>query len=474
MKVSFVNPSPNDEVSEWVKGTAAWPPLGLLYMATVLRGEGHEVSILDQPAEGLTVEGAARWVRREDPDILGFTTLSMSGRTAAKISREVKRWNPNLTIVFGSYYATFNARRVLTKYPYVDVVVRGEGERTIVDLVNALEKGGDLNEVRGITFRGRGSVVSTPDRPLIGDLDSLPLPDRGLLEAEYHSTIAGADIAVKKFTSLVTSRGCVYNCRFCSCRAMARGRWRPRSVDNIMDELRLLEAEGYRQLIFVDDCFTLDPRRTVELCRGMRGEGMEFNWICEGRVDSFSRETLKEISRAGCRILYLGVESANQRILNYYDKRITPDQSMRAAEKARRAGIDVIMGTFIVGAPDETREEIRNTLEFARRLPIDIPQFNVLGANPGQAIWYELRDRGFLDEDEYWETGVRAAEICPTAVPIREIEKMIIEAIYGFALRPRFLLGQAARTLGSRFRMGAMLRNLPRAGAIKEKLLKVV
>ena len=470
MKFSFINPSPIEDLRERIRGTASWPPLGLLYLATVLRDRGLDVSILDQPAKGYTIEETVRWIEREDPDILGFSGYSMSGRTAAKTSMEVRKSIPDLPIVFGSLYATFNAERVLGKYPSVDIVARGEGEETIVDIVDALTAGGDLKEVQGITFREGDRVISTPDRPLIEDLDALPFPDRSLLDDEYHSEIGGANIAVKKFTSVISSRGCVHRCRFCSCQLFCRGRWRARSVDNTLEELHYLAAEGYKQFIFIDDCFTLNPKRAIEICRRMRAEKLDFEWFCEGRVDSYSYEMLREISRAGCKIIYFGIESANQRILDYYEKTITPEQSVKAVETARRAGIDLIMGTFIVGAPDETREEIQNTLDFAKKLQIDLPQFNVLGIHPGMDLWEEMMAKGYIDEERHWETGVAISRICPTAVPLQEIAKMTKDAVYDFALRPGFILKQIGRTLKSPYRMGVVLNNLGRLSEIRKTI----
>ena len=475
MKFAFINTNPNEDLSEREKrlSIASFPPLGILYLATILRERGMEVSVLDQPAKGLTVEETVKWVRKEDPDVLGFSTFASSGRTAALISNEVKKRNPNITTVFGGYYATFNAERILREYPFVDIIVRGEGENTVVDLVDCLKKKGKLKNVLGIAFRNGNGIVSTPDRPLIKDLDSIPLPDRSLLDVEYHSMIAGANAMVKKFTSIVSSRGCVYGCRFCSCQKFARNVWRPRSVVNTLEELHYLASEGYDQFIFVDDSFTLNQKRVVKLCKRLRKEKLDIEWICESRVDNCSYEMLREIARAGCKVIYFGIENANQRILDYYGKRITPEQSEKAVELARKAGIDVIVGSFIVGAPDETREEIHNTIEFAKQISIDLPQFNVLGAYPGMDIWNELTMKGILNEEEHWETGALVSEICPSAVPLQQIKQMIHEAFYDFVRRPSFILKQAARTMRSPYRMGIILNNLSRIGSIKENVRNV-
>jgi radical SAM superfamily enzyme YgiQ (UPF0313 family) len=476
MKFSFINAGANEGLDERErrKSMAAFPPLGILYLATILEERGIDVSVLEQAAKGLTIEETVRWVEKEGPDILGFSTFASSGRTAALVSNEVKRRNPNIVTIFGSYYATFNSERILRKYPSVDITVRGEGENTVIDLMNCFEKSGKFKDVSGISFRNKNSVTSTPDRPLIKDLDSLPFPNRELIDVDYHCTLAGANVAPKKFTSVVSSRGCVYRCRFCSCTQFARNMWRPRSVENTLEELQFLSSKGYEQFIFVDDSFTTNPKRVIRLCREMKREKIDMNWICEGRVDNCSYEMLREIARAGCRILYFGIESANQRILDYYNKRTTPKQSEIAVRTARKAGIDVVVGSFIVGAPDETREEIHNTIQFAKQLPIDFPQFNILGVYPGTDLWDEFNAKGMLEKGEYWETGVSVSEICPTAVPANEIRQMIHDAFYQFVLRPNFVSNQFVRTLRSSYRMNVLIDNLGRLDLIRENLRSVV
>lgn len=472
MKFSFINPGPNIELqmSEKKKMIGSSPPLGMLYIATFLKNKRIEVSMLDQAAEGLPIKNTVDWVKKEDPDILGFSTLISSGRAAAMTAREVKRENPNITIVFGNFHATFNAERILKKYPFVDVIVRGEGEYTSLELAKCLDKGDDLKDVLGITFRKKDRIISTPDRPLIKDVDSIPFPDRGMLDVEYHNTTAGVIVAPRKFSGFLSSRGCVYRCRFCGCQRFARNRWRPRSVENILDELHLLASEGYKQLMFVDDNFTLNKKRVIELCQKIRKEKIDMEWICEGRVDYCSYGMMREIVKAGCRMLYLGIESANQRVLDYYIKQITPEQTRTAVKNARKAGVEVIVGSFIVGAPMETREEIQNTLRFPQELDIDIPQFNILGAFPGMDIWDELRMKGVLSEEEFWEMGVSVPKICPDTVPYDEIKRMVHEHYHQFLRRPRYILTEAMRTMKSAYRINVVINNLSRIDVISDSL----
>lgn len=472
MKFSFINPSPNVElpVCEKRKAIGSWPPLGILYVASILEKEGVEVSVLEQAAKDLSVKAAVDWVKKEEPDILGFSTLSSSGRTAAIIAEEVKKENPNVAIVFGNYHATFNAERILKTYPSVDLIVRGEGEHATIELVKCLKEEGNFENVQGLTFRKKGQIVSTPDRPLIKDLDGLPFPNRDLLDVEYHSTVAGANVAPKKFTTVLSSRGCVYRCRFCGCRKFARTRWRPRSVKNVMEELCLLVSEGYRQFLFVDDSFATNPKRVIKLCHEIRREKMDIEWICEMRVDHTSYGMLREIVKAGCIMVYYGIESANQRILDYFNKQATPAQAETAVTTARKAGVDVIIGSFIVGAPTETKAEIRNTLMFAQRLSLDVPQFNILGAFPGTDLWDEYLMKGILDADKYWETGACVSEFHPDCVPLETVQWMIHEYSRNFFYRPSFIFREIMRTVKSPYRLGLVINNLNRTSEIAESL----
>jgi radical SAM superfamily enzyme YgiQ (UPF0313 family) len=418
MKFSFINPSPPSESMYMVP--TAWPPLGIL-----------------------------NWVKKEDPDIIGFSVLLSTAKEAPKIAERVKTENPNITVVFGSHHATFNAERILKKYPFVDIVVRGEGEHTSLEIARCLEKQRNLDKVEGVTFRKNGRIVSNPDRPLNKDIDALPFPDRNLAGVQYVSTIFGAKINTRKFTTMLSSRGCPFNCSFCGIRKFTRRAWRPRSVENVMAELEYLQSEGYEQFLFADDNFTLNAKRVSKLCRSIKKEGMDIEWFCDSRVDHISYDMFRNMVNAGCRCLFFGIESANQRILDYYRKGITPEQSEKAVRKARKAGIDIIVGSFIVGAPDETQREIINTLQFANKLDIDVPDVNILGAQTGTDIWNDLVAKGLLNENEQWEDEICIPRDVPTPVPYEEVRTLIFEYFRAFYLNPRQLLTELLRTSSS-------------------------
>jgi anaerobic magnesium-protoporphyrin IX monomethyl ester cyclase len=233
-----------------------FPPMGILYLATSLSEDNYDVSLLDQFARGYSINQTLKWIKNEDPDILGFSTITTAGTgiTSAQIAKEVKeKINPNIKILFGNYHATFNDTRILNKYPFIDACVRGEGEKTIVEIAENLEKGKNFEDIRGITYRNNGKIIRNEDRPLIENLDELPFPNRELLgDVEYKSRVEGLDMALGKFTSAISSRGCAYRCSFCSS-SRFWNKWRPRSPENIVEELSLLDNQGYENLLWVDD-----------------------------------------------------------------------------------------------------------------------------------------------------------------------------------------------------------------------------
>jgi radical SAM superfamily enzyme YgiQ (UPF0313 family) len=232
----------------------------------------------------------------------------------------------------------------------------------------------------------------------------------------------------------------------------------------------MLVGEGYRQFLFVDDSFATNSKRVMELCQEIRKEKMDIEWICEMRVDHCSYEMLRECVKAGCIMVYYGIESANQPILDYYNKQATPAQAEAAVKTARKAGVDIIVGSFILGAPKETKKEISNTLKFAQKISLDVPQFNILGVFPGTDLWDELHAARILDVDQYWETGVCVSEISPDTVPFETIKSMIHEHFTDFFLRPSFIFSEITRTLKSPYRLNLVVHNLNRMGAIAESL----
>ncbi len=461
MKVTLVSPAPSvlGKSLYVYESSGGMPPTGLLYVAGALLEAGHEVLLIDQAAEGLTNKAVTDRVHQFDSDVLGISALTSSAIRAAEIAQLAKHRNEELMVVMGNVHATFCADLILAKYPFVDFCVRGEGEETLVELIQNHEDNGakKLQKIQGIVFRDKtNQIIFTENRPLIRDLDSLPFPDRSLLNAEYHIKVGEIALRMGKFTTVASSRGCPFNCTFCCCPTLSNRNWRPRSPENIADELELLASQGYDHFLFADDSFTVNSRRAIKLARIMRHRKLELDWMIEGRVDSASQEMITEIVRAGCRFLFFGMESANQRILKLYNKLTTPAMNKQAAFNARASGMDVIVGSFILGAPGETLREMHRTIEFAKQCDITFAQFNILGLSPGAPLWDEAIAKGYMRPDQYWETGILAAEIFPNSRSFEEIREIARNAFMEFSLRPRYLIRELFRTLSSPFRIRAM------------------
>jgi anaerobic magnesium-protoporphyrin IX monomethyl ester cyclase len=453
MKICLINPAPFDSVEgEETFFHSSAPPLGLMYLAGYLQGSGHQISILDQAALNYSNERVVGWIKKKDPDLVGFSVICSSFENAKKISKKIKIWNPNLKIVFGNYLATFYSKKILEQYDYIDFCVRGEGEITFENLVNTLNQNKGVDSVRGLTYRTNGIIKNTPDRNLIKDLDSLPFPDRALIPDFYRNRIGKINISNRKFTTIISSRGCPYSCNFCGCSAFYKGIWRPRSVDNILQEIIELSNQGYRELLFVDDNFIFNKKKVMELCQKLRRENLDIAIICDGRVNNCSIDLLKAMKKANFEILMMGIESASQRILNYYNKPITPEMSRNAVKNARKAGFKFVIGTFMIGALDETYSEAISTMKFMSKLDIDFPYIIFTRALPGTNLFKTLVRDGIIAEDDFWETGVDIIDL-PQAIMKREIiYKIIKEQFHVKFFRPSYLIKAALRTILSKYR----------------------
>lgn len=459
MKIVLINP--NTGRAERIENEAAWPPLGLLYIGAVLQNAGHEIKVIDNARVQLPVEKVVERVKREDPGVVGISALTPTFKQGVKIASAIKTETPDVKIVVGNYHATFTYERLLANYSIVDYVVLGEAEYTILELVDALEKKGETKKVKGIAFRHDGGVVKTLPRPFIQNLDELPFPDRTLLEQVYRSELVGILGSSGKFTTVLTSRGCPYSCRYCACSAFSQRKVRFRSPEAVVAEMEQLQGEGYEEVGFVDDDLLLDRHRMEKICDLLRKKGIKLNLWAEGRVDQASREVLRKFARVGCKTIYFGVESGSQKVLDYYGKNISPELSRKAMLNSKEAGIGNVIGSFIVGAPIETREDIRRTFDFALNLKgMDFPQMNVLMISPGMDLWDTAAREGHLDEEKCWREAFSAVSVYPSYLKEEELGRMIDRFYAEFIKRPTFLALQLLKTMGSKYRLKIILANL--------------
>lgn len=406
------------------------PPLGIMYLSSALKQAGHEVSLMDQCHPQYSDERFLESLARERPEIVGLSFLSNACYPAARsLSRKIKAALPQTRIVYGGVFSTINAQKIIASEDSVDIVVRGEGEQCIVELA---QNSGKIDDIAGITFRSSsGKIVETPEREMITDLDLLPFPDRESLDINFVASLpldVPAVIWDRPFTTIITSRGCPFSCTFCNCPTFSHRKCRLRSSANILQELKEMERQGYRSFCFVDDNFLLVPDRVEEICKGMSALH-PFRWGCEGRVDPRGYDVFKHLSAAGCDLVMFGIESGSQRVLESMNKKTKIPEIEKAISSAKKAGIEIIHGFFIVGSPGETVEEVRQTFEFAERNDINSFGFNSLVAFRGTPLWNDAVARGIIDDERDWDQIFPVHKIYPDAIDSRTL----------FALRSRLV-----------------------------------
>ena len=360
-----------------------FPPMGLLYLGGYLEREGYQVEIRDFCNPGESPD-YSRY------DLVGISTDTTRHYKAMRIARQAKE--AGCTVVMGGAHPCYIDDEILAS-KWVDFIVHGEGEVTLLELVKALEGGGrDWQGVEGISFRKDGATVRTTPRSFIRGLDSLPLPARHLIDMNlYHRTKFGE----RAITPVITSRGCPANCNFCSSSSFFGRRWRARNADSVLEELEELHNRyGFGAVAFVDDNFTLSPERVVTIAEGIIRKGLDIWWWNFSRVENIvkNEEMLKVMRRAGARTIYIGVESASPQTLAQLGKRMDLNTVVKTVEVLKRHGFE-IFASYILGSPRDRAKDIHETIRFAKRLDTNVAQFSILTPYPGTALYEELKER---------------------------------------------------------------------------------
>jgi anaerobic magnesium-protoporphyrin IX monomethyl ester cyclase len=368
-----------------------FPPLGVAYIAASLREAGHSVKVLDctflQKSDALS---AARAAHAQVIGIYCMVTMLEDCLWFAKELRDQCR-----LLIAGGPLPTCDPLPFLERF---DIVVRGEGEQTMTDILQADAQGSDFGSVAGIVYRARPAlpddpketIAFTPHRPFEKALDRLPFPARDLLPNEEYIRYAKKKYGYS-ITTVMSTRGCPYQCEFCS-NVVFGGSYRERSAARVVDEIEDALQLGYERISFADDVFTMNRRRVLEVCQEIHRRGLQFNWECLGRVDAIDLPTAAEMKRAGCTRIYFGIESGDDRVLKLMNKKITTAQARAAVEAAHQAGLEV-GAFFILFYPGETDDTVLATLRFAASLPLDYIGLSMPYPLPGTALYDRVRDQ---------------------------------------------------------------------------------
>jgi anaerobic magnesium-protoporphyrin IX monomethyl ester cyclase len=366
-------------------------PLGIGYLAAVLEQKGFTVDVIDCQVENLTHSQLEGELRQLQPDIVGVTSTTLTYGPVREIVKAVKQACPQCVAVLGGPHVTVLDEQTLREQPEADIVVRGEGEQTILELVQIIHesKMKNLGEIAGLTFRKDGQVVRTSDRPFIQNLDELPYP------AYKHFSLSKYRFFGKTYLPIITSRGCPFQCTFCLASRMCGKRFRTRSPENVVNELEWLKSTyGADAFAFYDDTFTFDRKRAVEICEEMKKRNVDLPWDCRTRVDQVSKRVLAVMRDSNCLLVHFGVESGNQKMLDAMKKGTTVEQNAKAIRWAKEVGILVAI-SVVLGYPGETPEMLKQTLDFIRRTEPDYVYMCVAIPYPGTEMRELLKDLGW-------------------------------------------------------------------------------
>ncbi len=436
------------------------PHLGLLMLGSVLQASGHRVRVLDSSALLKNYEETLAEIIKFKPDIVCFTAVTPSILKTVKMAAMVKARYPSVPILIGGPHFTAIPEKTLLDHPVFDYGVVGEGEATILELVDALTAGGTPANVTGTAFLENGTARINPPRPPITNLDSLPFPAWELLD-DFPSRYRPALFKYKRLpsTHIVSSRGCPHRCIFCDTSVFSR-HVRFHSPEYVLEMVDLLVKKfKIKEVIFEDDQFLVKKERVQKICEGLLNAKLDIAWSCSARVTSANDlALLRLMKRSGCWQINYGIESANQNILDFAKKAITVGQVEKAVHLTHEAGI-LSKGYFIFGLPFETEETMEQTIRFAKRIPLaDISAF-MLTPFPGSRMYEIAEQHGTMDKG-FEKMNVLDVVYVPTGLSKEKLLYFQRRFMKQFYLRPRIIGNYLKRLIYNPLNVVGMLKAL--------------
>ena len=447
MKILLINPP----FERFKKTDNGYFPLGLGYLAAILEKENHFVRIYNADMGPETknfktftvlnrmkdhkiyldaLKNDEHYVWKEirkvfiefKPNVVCFSCTSDAYASALKISKIIKKEDPNCKIVFGGVHSTLLYSQVIKKSS-IDFLIRGEGEKAIVELVNAIEKKSGFEKIKGLSYKDKDKIIHNESRELMENLDDLPLPAKHLVL--FPELYRPADMNL-----IIASRGCPFSCIFCASSKFWGRRYRTRSVEDIIHELKfIIKTYNIKHFRFWDDIFTANKSKVIELCKSIIKEKInkKVHWNCLTRIDVLDNEMLYWMKKAGCTKLCLGLESGSDKVLKGMNKHITVDQIRKAVKNFRKKGF-LIHGYFMCGLPFEEEEDIKKTIKLIKEIKPDVTMACILVPYPGTKVYQDLVEMGKLPENYDWEIPLDPNKGW-TEIPQEKFEKLALELI---------------------------------------------
>jgi anaerobic magnesium-protoporphyrin IX monomethyl ester cyclase len=433
--VTLVNPPYPVEAPQ-----AIFIPLGISYLAAVLEEKGYQVDVIDCQVSHPTQKDLEDEFKQRQPDMVGVTSATLTYLPAVEIVKTAKQALPNCLALMGGPHVTVMDEQTLSENPEADIIVRGEGEQTMLELARLFSNGNlkNLGEVAGITFKKNGQIFQTPARPFIKNIDELPLP------AHKHFEMSMYRILGKTYLPIITSRGCPFQCAFCLASHMCGRGFRTRSPSKVVDELEWLrDTFGASAVAFYDDTFTFDAKRAVAICDEMKSRNVDLLWDCRTRVDRVSKELLAKLRNTNCQVIHFGVESGSQKMLNAMRKGTTVEQNATAIKWAKEVGILVAI-SLVLGYPGETPEMMKQTIDFVRRTEPDYVYICEAVPYPGTELHDVVKELGWKMSPDWSQYHEQTQVFKSPLLPLEKIEETK-KAFYDHFFSPSYYLRKSRR-----------------------------
>ena len=443
LKVLLIQP-PYVQVPGRYNQSPPVPPLGIAYLAAFAReqlGGRVDVRCVDAFSQGYGRARVLEEVRAFAPDVVGWTTVTLTANFVKRAAPEVRRMSPGAVQIAGGPPPSALPGDLL---PLVDIVARGEGERTFVELLERILDGRDWQDVRGISFLDGGERIDNPNMPLIENLDTLPFPARDLLPMRLYEHHYPFKARNRNFTTFFTSRGCPFQCAFCSQHVVWGGGVRYRSLDNTFAEIEHLQRNFDTSFyFFYDDTFTLKRERVVDFCNRKIQSGHDFLWSCLTRADCLDEDLIVLMKKSGCREFQIGIESGSDAVLDSIKKKVRLDTLQKTFKLIKKHGMRT-KGFFILGHLADTKQTMRDTVNTALALDPHWIFFSTLIPLPGSELYEQAQQKGYLKTTDWDRYNYHGFPIVETEnFTSAELDQIRKEAYRRFYLRPQKLAAYA-------------------------------
>lgn len=445
MKVTLINP-PEFNGRKYIREGrcmqpasswgSLWMPLSLAYTASFLKKNGHNVELIDCQAENLDYRSLLERIAKFSPSMVVLSTGFPSIKGDMQTAREIKSFNQKIKIVAFGMYPTLIREQTLEEFTHIDFAVMGEPEWVIYNLVKSIEDKQSLNHLKGLIYRDKKNIIVNPTQDFRqNDLNDLPFPMRECGHNESYR-LAGTN---KKFTHINIARGCSYKCTFCTASKYNGNLFRQRNIESIITEIdECITRHDIKSFVFWFEEYPKARELAGGISEAIIKNGLKINWFGRSRVDNLSYELLLKMKQSGCKGISLGIESANQQILDRVQKGITIKQIREAIEMAKKVGISTT-GHFIFGLTGETRESAYETINFAKNSGLDFAQFYCAVPYPNTPFGDLAKANGWIHDEDfsnyYFSKSVARNEYLSS----EEIVKIRTMAFNSFYLRPSFL-----------------------------------